>query len=108
MSADTAAAEPGRIDFPTPQFPTVFADAVGSLVNSPTIVKFFLSRFESSFAGDGRSQLQPFAQVIMPMDGFANMFVFFETQARRLVEAGYITEARLTELRAVFTPEETT
>jgi hypothetical protein len=88
--------------FPPPNFPTVFADSVQSLINSQTIVKFYLARFEPSFVGDGRTQMQSFAQVIMPMDGFASMFVFFEAQLRVLVQNGFITEARLAELRAVF------
>jgi hypothetical protein len=89
--------------FPPPNFPTVFADGVTSIANSPSIIKFFLARLEPSFVGDGRSQLQAFAQVIMPMDGFASMFVFFEAQLRVLVQSGVITEQRLAELRAVFT-----
>jgi hypothetical protein len=91
-------------EFPSPNFPTVFADGVQSLINSPAVVKFFLARFEPTFVGDGRSQLQAFAQVIMPMDGFAMMFVFFEAQLRGLVQRGFITEKRLTELRAIFNP----
>jgi hypothetical protein len=102
MPADTDTTRNPQGDFPPPQFPTVFADAVGTLANSPTTVKFFLSRFEPSFAGDGRSQLQPFAQVVMPMDGFAATFVFFEAQLRTLVQAGYISEQRLAELREIF------
>jgi hypothetical protein len=108
MPADAETTQSLRADFPGPQFPTVFADGVASLVNSPAVVKFFLSRFEPSFGGDGRSQLQAFAQVVMPMDGFASMFVFFEAQLRVLVQAGYITEERLTELRAIFTKSQST
>jgi len=93
-------------DFPGPQFPTVFADGVVSLVNSPTVVKFFLGRIEPSFAGDGRSQMQAFEQVIMPMDGFAAMFVFFEVQLKSMMQRGLITEDRLAELRKVFTQDQ--
>jgi hypothetical protein len=89
--------------FPPPNLPTVFADGVMSIANSSSVIKFFLARIEPSFAGDGRSQLQAFAQVIMPMDGFASMFVFFEAQLSVLVQSGVITEQRLAELRAVFT-----
>ena len=102
MSADTeTTAAPA--DFPTPEFPTVFADGVMSLVNSPAVVKFFLGRFDSSFAGDGRTQLNPVSQIVMPMDAFANMFVFFEAQLRIFIQAGYISEARLTEFRNILT-----
>ena len=107
MPSDAASKDTHGGDFPTPQFSTVFADAVGSLANSPTIVKFFLSRFEPSFVGDGKSQLQPFAQVIMPVDGFASMFVFFEAHLKTMINAGHITETRLTELRSIFSRQET-
>lgn len=103
MSAD-AVSPPA--DFPGPQFPTVFADGVVSLINSPTVVKFFLGRIEPSFAGDGRSQSQAFAQVIMPIDGFAMMFAFFEVQLKLMIQGGLITEERLAELRKTFTQGE--
>jgi hypothetical protein len=102
MPADTET-KAAPDDFPTSEFPAVFADGVISLVNSPAVVKFFLGRFEPSFSGDGRTQLNPITQIIMPIDGFANMFVFFEAQLRVLVQTGYITEARLTELRNILT-----
>ena len=73
------------------------------MANSPSVVKFYLARIEPSFAGDGTNHLQAFAQVIMPIDGFAMMFVFFEAQLRLLVQSGVITEQRLGELRSTFT-----
>lgn len=100
MPSDAVPPQSQLSDFPAPHFPTVFADGVSTLVNSPSVVKFFLARFDPSFAGDGRSQLQAIAQVVMPLDGFATMFVFFETQLRHLVQGGFISEARLAEIRA--------
>jgi hypothetical protein len=102
--ATAGQAQPG--EYPPPNFPTVFADGVQSLINSPAIVKFFLARFEPTFVGDGRSQLQSFAQVIMPIDGFAMTAVFFEAQLRLLIQNGYITETRVAELRAIFSSGE--
>jgi hypothetical protein len=79
MSDETAAKpatmQPG--EYPPPHFPTVFADGVQSLITSPTVVKYFLMRFEPSFTGDGKSQMQAFAQVVMPLEAFASMSVFF-------------------------------
>jgi hypothetical protein len=103
MPADVEPPDIKDGDFPAPQFPTVFADGVLSLVNSPTVVKFFLARIEPSFSGDGRSHMQAFAQVVMPLDGFANMFVFFEAQLKAMLSRGLITEDRLAELRRIFT-----
>jgi hypothetical protein len=104
MTDDAPTGQVQSAGFPSPTFPTVFADGVTSMANSASVVKFFLGRLEPSFAGDGRSQMQAFAQVVMPMDGFAMMFVFFEAQLRLLVQNGIVTEQRLSELRAVFTP----
>lgn len=103
MPADAESEATEKADFPGPQFPTAFADGVLSLVYSPAVVKFFLARIEPSFAGDGKSQMQAFAQVVMPIDGFASMFAFFEAQLKLMVKGGLITEARLAELRNVFT-----
>jgi hypothetical protein len=100
MPSDARTAAPS--DFPPPQFPTIFADNAGSLVNSASIVKFFLNRFDPSFQGDGRSQTQAIAQVVMPIEGFGFMFVFFEAQIRTMINNGFITEAQLTEWRSVF------
>jgi len=89
--------------FPPANFPTVFADGVISMSNSASVVKFYLARVEPNFVGDNTNQVQAFAQVIMPIDGFATMFVFFEAQLRNLVQNGAVTEQRLAELRSVFT-----
>jgi hypothetical protein len=89
-------------DFPPPRFPTVFTDAIVSIANSPTIVKFFLARFEPSFSGTGQSKLQPFAQVVMPMETFAATFAFFEASVSRYIEQGFITPSRLDEFRAIY------
>jgi hypothetical protein len=100
MPSDARATPPN--DFPSPEFPTIFADNAGSLVNSASIVKFFLSRFDPSYQGDGRFQQQAVAQVIMPVEGFGFMFVFFEAQIRAMINRGFITEAQLAQWRSVF------
>jgi hypothetical protein len=93
---------PGTSDYPSSQFPTIFADAAGSLVNSTSIVKFYLNRFDPSFQGDGRTQAQAVAQIVMPIEGFGFMFAFFETQIRTMISGGVLTEAQLSEWRSVF------
>jgi len=88
-------------DYPAPTFPTVFADGVGSLTNSPSIVKFFLSRFEPDLAGTAPAKVQAFAQVIMPMEAFATTTLFFERALAGFVKQGFITQERLNEMRKV-------
>ncbi len=77
--------------YPHPAFPAVFADGVLSIANSSTVVKFYFARTEPSFAGDGTSIQQAFAQVIMPMDAFVATFAFFEVAINRYMHDGLIT-----------------
>ena len=94
------------VDFPSPQFPTVFADGVMSIANSPSVVKFYLFRFEPSFSGSGQSETRPFAQVVMPIDGFAATFSFFEAAMQKYMEQGLITQSRLDEIRKIYAKTE--
>ena len=87
-------------DFPPPGFPVVFADGVFSIANSPAFVKFYLYRYDPSFAGDGRSNNQPHVQIAMPMDAFASTCIFFEKALASYVAQGLISEKRLEVLRA--------
>jgi hypothetical protein len=86
-------------EYPVPTFPTAFADTVTSLANSPATVKFFLARFEPDLHGGGTTKVQPFAQVVMPMDGFLAAFCFFENRIKLFIESGHITQAKLDEYR---------
>jgi hypothetical protein len=85
--------------FPASNFPVTFADGVLSIANSATTVKFYLFRFDPEFAGGGQSQSQPTVQVVMPIEGFASAFVFFETAIKRYISQGLLTEARVDEFR---------
>lgn len=86
-------------EYPGVAFPTVFADGVSSMANSPAIVKFYLNRFDPDFHSGGSSKPQPFAQVIMPMLGFAASFCFFESRIKVFLEQGYITQEQLDQFR---------
>src|SRR5689334_4301988 len=85
--------------YPDANFPIMFADGAMAITNSPTIVKFFMYRFDPNFAADGRTIPQPFTQVVMPMDGFASMAVFFDIAIRYFLSRGLVTEDRLAEIR---------
>jgi hypothetical protein len=89
-------------DFPAPQFPTVFADGVMSIANSPSVVKFYLFRYDPSFSGSGQSRNQSFAQVIMPMDAFAATFALFERAVTKYIEQDLITKERLDTFREIY------
>jgi hypothetical protein len=103
--ADQAPAARSAPEFPSSTFPNAFADTVTSLANSATTVKFFLARFEPDFHGGGTSKPQPFAQIVMPMEGFAAAFCFFENRIKTFVEQGFISQARLDEFRRLVESE---
>jgi hypothetical protein len=86
-------------EYPATTFPTAFADTISSLAYSPTTVKYFLARFEPDLRGSNSTKSQPFAQVVMPMDGFLAAFCFFENRIKRFLEEGHITQAKLDEFR---------
>jgi hypothetical protein len=85
--------------FPGHGFPTVFADGVMSMAHSPTMVKFFLHRFDPDFASSGESQVQPIAQVVMPMEGFVATYAFFERSVKAFIERGVVSQERVDEFR---------
>src|SRR5580704_11518230 len=87
-------------EYPAPSFPTVFADGVSNIAYGPVIVKFFLTRLEPSITViNAPVKPQPFAQVVMPLDGFLSTFVFFENLVENLVRQGTVSQEKLNNLR---------
>jgi hypothetical protein len=91
-------------DFPSAGFPIVFADGVLNASISPTVVKFYLYRFEPSFKGNNQYQTQPVAQVVMPVDGLVGTAAFFDAQVQTLIRNKVITQERYDEYRRGFAP----
>jgi hypothetical protein len=88
-------------EYPGPNFPVVFADAVMNVAHSPANVKFYLGRYDPDIRGSSESKLLPFMQVVMPIDGFAAAYAFFESRIKVFVASGLITQARVEELRKI-------
>jgi hypothetical protein len=100
MVTPPANVEPQEVGFPPSTFPTVFADGVISLINSAHVVKFFLGRTEPEFSGGtSKGKVQAFEQVIMPIDGFASTYAFFEGATARLVRDGLISQEAVDNMR---------
>jgi hypothetical protein len=99
---DPLALRMGRPDaeFPQHTFPTVFADGVVSFIPAPPLVKFFLHRFDPNMFGRGGSVVNPFAQVVMPINGFLHATMFFQSQLDNMVKNNFITREQLEEARA--------
>jgi hypothetical protein len=91
--------EPPALDFPPVNFPTIFADGVQNLAHSPTVVKFYLMRFDPAFKDSNRSQLTPVIQVVMPVDSFAQTALFFQRALENLIHQNIISQLQIEEIR---------
>jgi hypothetical protein len=85
--------------FPAPTIPTVFADGVMNLAPSTNVVKFYLYRIDPSMKGGSNYLNQAFAQVVMPLVGFAQTAVFFELALKDLVKRGLVTDEQMAAAR---------
>lgn len=99
-------------DFPAATFPTVFADGVASYAHGPGFVKFYLYRIDPNMYGRGGAISNPFAQVVMPVVGFAQAVVLFKRALSDLIRAGQISQSDVdkmeTDLAALNRPQEPT
>jgi hypothetical protein len=86
--------------FPPAHFSTIFADSVKSIASVGPNVKFYLARQEPEFDALGRSQLNVFAQVVMPMSGFVSTYCFFELAVNRYLQQGLIKQTEVDAMRA--------
>jgi hypothetical protein len=77
-------------EFPTREFPVVFADGVSTTAHGPGFVKFYLYRTDPSMQATGRSNIMPFAQVVMTINGFASMNALFQGEIKRLIADGLL------------------
>ena len=89
-------------EFPDRNFPVVFADGVWSMAHGSGHVKFYLFRLDPSIPGIGTTSPMPFAQVVMPLNGFAAMTVFFRKQMELLVKNGQLTQKEVDDIEAAF------
>ena len=90
------------LEYPPSGFPVFFADNAANAVWGQAIVKWYFTRSEPPMVTLGNTKIQPFAQVIMPTEGFIAMTVFFEKVVEALVRDKQITQERVDELRKVW------
>ena len=88
--------------FPSPSVPTIFADGVLNLQNSPQVVKFYLFALEASTSSSAEQRFTPVAQVVMPVSAFINTVVFFDSVAERLVKDGMVAQADIDRTRSAY------
>jgi hypothetical protein len=89
-------AEPTKTpEYPGPDLPCVFADAVATCSHSVHNVKLYLARFEPEMVSGGDAIPKNVLQLIMPIDGFIHSYAFFEKRIEIMLKSGNITLEQL-------------
>jgi hypothetical protein len=86
-------------EYPGVDIPTFFADGIINLANSPYILKFYFYRLDPNVRNPQKAEATACAQVVMPMNGFLNMYAFLEKAVETLRAQGVVTEKALDEAR---------
>ena len=95
-----------RPAYPPPNFPFLFADNVSNFAYGQSLIRLFFVRNDPSFnAGTNEARSQPIAQLVMPIDGFVAMTLFFEHVLSVLVSENVVSQAHIDELRATVPQE---
>jgi hypothetical protein len=84
---------PVAADYPSPSFPTVYADSVSSIQPGIQTTKFYLARFDPHMKAENTLLNQPIVQVIMPTASFVDTAAFFQRMVRQLIETKTIDQA---------------
>jgi hypothetical protein len=91
----------GTSEFPPADIPTVFTDGAANMAYGNSMVRLYLARHDPSLRPhDPSSKRQVFMQLVMPLNGFIETALFFETVLSQLVTQGIVTEEQLDQLRA--------
>jgi hypothetical protein len=90
-------------EFPGASFPNAFADGVSSYARGAGFVKFYLYRTDPNSFGRGGSVANPFAQIVMPTEGFAAAVVLFQRALREIMKEGIISQEDLDKMDAAIT-----
>jgi hypothetical protein len=85
----------GRPDaeFPSFNFPSVFADGVLSHVNSLGMSKFYLYRTDPNMFGRGGAITTPTVQINMPTHGLVQSVAFLHQRVQFLIRRGDVTQS---------------
>jgi hypothetical protein len=91
----------GTGEFPPLNFPLIFTDGVLQMSYGHSMVRMYLARHDPSLNPNNiNAATRPFAQLVMPLNGFLETALFFEATLSRLLNEKIITEQQLNELRA--------
>jgi hypothetical protein len=91
----------GTREFPPFNFPTIFADGISNAAYGQSIMRLYLARNDPSFSPDSiEAHTQPFAQLVMSLDGFVATTLFLQNVLSRLITENFVTEEQIAEIRA--------
>jgi hypothetical protein len=79
--------------YPNSDVPTIYADGVLNVAPSAQIVKFYLHRISASFSGSNDFQVQPIAEIAMPLGSFLQVAAFFQKNVDDMLSANLIKQA---------------
>jgi len=87
-------------EYPSPHFPVVFADGASNAAWGRGVIKWYFYRSEPAMLNPGApARDAAFAQVVMPVDAFAQMSAFFDQLVKSLVKDNHITQERVDQFR---------
>lgn len=101
--AESKRVAPAVGDYPEGSFPTVYVDGLWSITDStpPANLKMYFFRRDANFAGNGDMKINPVLQVVMPHEGFAWAAVHLRYHLDLLVDHGFISKDRVSEIVGV-------
>lgn len=86
-------------DYPDSALPCVYSDGVASLAFGRHVVKFYLSRFDSTPSGKSGVANVPVAQVVMPIDAYCSTVQFLVHRLGALKGHDKLQKDTLTEIK---------
>jgi|TARA_E500000318_G_scaffold85190_2_gene81064 hypothetical protein len=78
--------------------PVAYADTVTSFAYTSEVAKFYFARFDPSANGVGGRKTEIVAQVVMPLEAFAGMTLFFQKMLEVVKEGGAISDEQIQQL----------
>jgi hypothetical protein len=79
--------------YPTATIPTIYADGVLNLNQSPNVIKFYLFRLDPALTASSVPLPQAVCQVVMPLSSMVLTAAFFNAAIDALVKQGHVREA---------------
>lgn len=85
-------------EFPGSTFPSAFADGIASYARGEGVMKLYFYRTDPNMFGRGGYVYNPFAQIIMPNEGFVRAVVLLQRALNSLIQAGQVTQEEINQI----------